>query len=305
MSVMDRRDFVKSLSVAVGTAALAGVTPLGSAQEKAGGGKPVGAKTMYEVFALKYAGPFDRKLAMVLFNNGWAEDISIYYYIWAIRNKATGETTLVDTGTGHTWPKERNVTSYVPPETLVARLGVKPEQVTRVVVTHMHFDHIGGMENMEFAKLYPKAKFYIQKKEFDFWVKSPLALRPPYKPLQWIPGTQGMADLAKTSQLVVVDGDKVIGPDMELLLLPGHTPGLQGVLVPTAKGQTIVGSDSAHLFRSFKEDIPSGLITNMPAWLESYDKMRAKAPVENMFPGHDTGMLMKFPKVFEDITQLA
>ena len=91
MSVMDRRDFVKSLSVAVGTAALAGVTPLGSAQEKAGGGKPVGAKTMYDVFALKYAGPFDRKLAMVLFNNGWAEDISIYYYIWAIRKKATGK----------------------------------------------------------------------------------------------------------------------------------------------------------------------------------------------------------------------
>jgi glyoxylase-like metal-dependent hydrolase (beta-lactamase superfamily II) len=302
---MDRRDFVKSVSVAVGAAAFAGMNPLGSAQEKPGKTKSAGGKTMYEVFALKYAGPFDRKLAMVLFNNGWAEDISIYYYIWAVRNKASGETTLLDTGTGRTWPKEHNVTTFVPPEDLVARLGVKPDQVTRVVVTHMHFDHIGGMENMAFAKAFPKAKFYVQKKEFDFWVNSPLALRPPYKPLQWPAGTKGMADLAKTPRLKIVDGDKVIGPEMELLLIPGHTPGLQGVLVPTAKGQTVVGSDCAHLFRGYKEDTPSGLITNMPIWLESYDKLRTKAPLENWFPGHDAMMFTKFPKVADDITQLA
>jgi glyoxylase-like metal-dependent hydrolase (beta-lactamase superfamily II) len=303
MSGIDRRDFVKSLSVAAGTVALAG-TPLAMAQP-AGGNKSAAGKTMYEVFALKYAGPFDRKLAMMLFATGWAEDISIYYYIWAIRNKATGETTLVDTGTGHTWPKENNVKTFVPPEQMVARLGVKPEQVTRVVVTHMHFDHIGGMENMAFAKSYPQAKFYVQKKEFDFFVNSPLALRAPYKALQWLPGTQGLADLGKTPRLEIVNGDKVIGPDMQLLLTPGHTPGLQGVCIPTAKGTTVVGSDVAHLFRSFKEDRPSGLITDMPIWLESYDKLRAVAPIENLFPGHDAMMLNNFPKVAEDITQLA
>jgi hypothetical protein len=77
------------------------------------------------------------------------------------------------------------------------------------------------------------------------------------------------------------------------------------VLIPTAKGQTVVGADCAHLFRSYKEDIPSGLITDLRAWLQSYEKLRAKAPVENMFPGHDTLMLTSFPKVAEDITRLA
>ncbi len=92
---------------------------------------------------------------------------------------------------------------------------------------------------------------------------------------------------------------------MELLFAAGHTAGLQVVLVPTAKGQTVVGSDCAHLFRSYKEDIPSGLITDLPIWLTSYEKLRAKAPVENMFPGHDTLMFTAFPKVAEDITKLA
>ena len=77
------------------------------------------------------------------------------------------------------------------------------------------------------------------------------------------------------------------------------------MLIPTAKGQTIVGSDSAHLFRSFKEDVPSGLIVNLPVWMETYDKLRSKAPVENIFPGHDAKMATDFPKVAENITRLA
>jgi glyoxylase-like metal-dependent hydrolase (beta-lactamase superfamily II) len=145
----------------------------------------------------------------------------------------------------------------------------------------------------------------VQKKEFDFWINSPLSQRAAYKALQNPDANRAFAELAKGPRVVQVDGDAVIGPDMQLLLAPGHTPGLQAILLSTAKGRTIVGSDSAHLFRSFKEDVPSGLITNLPIWLESYDKLRSKAPVENMFPGHDAKMLTDFPKVAEDITQLA
>jgi len=167
----------------------------------------------------------------------------------------------------------------------------------------MHFDHIGG--GAEFAELFPDANFYVQKKEFDFWINSPLSQRAPFRPLQNPDANKAFAELAKGPRVIRVDGDKVIGPDMQLLLAPGHTPGLQAVLIPTAKGQTIVGSDSAHLFRSFKDDVPSSLITNLPIWLETYDKLRSNAPVENMFPGHDSKMLTDFPKIAEDITQLA
>ena len=114
MSVIDRRDFVKSLSVATGAAALAGAAPV-MAQSS-------GTKSTYEVFALKYAGPFDRKLAMLMFNTGWSEDMAINYYIWAIRAK-NGETTLVDTGTGQAWgPRFKG---FFPPEKMVARIGIK------------------------------------------------------------------------------------------------------------------------------------------------------------------------------------
>jgi len=300
MSVIDRRGFVKAVSVAAGATVLAGANPVMAAEKKMEEGKSSSMKTIYEVFALKYAGPFDRKLAMLLFNTGWADDMAINYYIWAIRAK-NGETTLVDTGTGKAWgPKFKG---FFPPEQMVARIGIKPEQVTRIVVTHMHFDHIGGIT--DFAQAFPAAKFYVQKTEFDFWVNSPISQRAPFKLLQNPDANKAFGELAKGPRVIQINGDMVIGPDMQLLLAPGHTPGLQAVLIPTAKGQTIVGSDSAHLFRSFKEDVPSGLIVNLPIWMETYDKLRFNAPVENMFPGHDVKMLTDFPKVAEDITQLA
>jgi glyoxylase-like metal-dependent hydrolase (beta-lactamase superfamily II) len=302
MSEMDRREFIKTLSLVLGAAAVTGAVPVMAEEYKSGGAKAGGAKKAYEVFALKYAGPFDRKMAMIMFNTGWAEDIAINYYIWAIRNK-DGETTLVDTGTGPTLAAERKFKGHLPPEQLVSRLGITPEQVTKIIITHMHFDHVGGMEN--FAQLYPDAKFYVQKSEFDFWVNNPISRRPPFKRSRYDLGNKGLVDLAGSPRLVILDGDKVIGPDMELLLVPGHSPGLQGVLVNTAKGAAIVASDSAHIARSFRDDIPSSIVADMVAWLKSYDKLRARASLDNLFPGHDVLMLTNYPKVAEGISQLA
>jgi glyoxylase-like metal-dependent hydrolase (beta-lactamase superfamily II) len=308
MTNIDRREFLKSVSVVLGTAAVSGLSSTTSmAQERPEAANASSTGTIYEVFALKYFAPMSYKLAKALYQVGWTEDVKVNLYIWAIRNKNNGEITLVDTGTdilmGQRFSSLNAGSVFVPPPQLVARMGIKPEQVTKVVITHMHIDHVGGM--VDFPKLYPNAQFFIQKREFDFWINSPLAQRPAFKMFGYAPGANAIAELAKTPRLTLVDGDRSIDPDMELLLAPGHTPGLQAVLLPTAKGRTILGSDSAHLFRSFKEDLPSGIISDIPAWLLTFDKLRARAPLENIFPGHDPLMSTDFPTVAEDITQLA
>jgi len=90
-----------------------------------------------------------------------------------------------------------------------------------------------------------------------------------------------------------------------LLHTPGHTIGMQSVAVNTEKGVAIVGSDTAHVFSSYRTDIPSGIIMDMIAWMKSYDKMRAKASsVDLIFPGHDSALLEKFPKVAEGVSRL-
>jgi glyoxylase-like metal-dependent hydrolase (beta-lactamase superfamily II) len=114
-----------------------------------------------------------------------------------------------------------------------------------------------------------------------------------------------MKKLEGSKRLHLIRGDKKIRPGIELLLVPGHTPGMQAVAVNTAKGKAIVGSDVAHFFASYRNDIPSAIITDLRARMKSYDKVRAKASsLDLLFPGHDPVMLKNYPAVAEEVLRL-
>jgi len=300
MMKVNRREFLKSSAMLLGAAAVSeGISPIVS--KKGSIAEAAEPAPVYEIYALKYAGPFTSKVAMVFWNEGWNEEIDRNYYLWVIRGK--GENVIVDTGTGITQGEKRKLKGYFNPVDVLARIGVNASNVTKVIITHIHFDHVGGMEM--FPQAFPKATFYVQKKEFDFWIKNPIAKRRPFVGITDELANKALAALEGTNRLKLVSGDKKIMPGMELLLAPGHTIALQTVMVNTAKGTAIVASDCAHIARSFKEDNPSCLITDMIAWLESYDKLRAKASsIDLIFPGHDVIMLQNYPKVAEDITRL-
>ena len=105
-------------------------------------------------------------------------------------------------------------------------------------------------------------------------------------------------------RLGLIRGDKKIPPGIELPLAPGHTPGLQGIAVNTAKGTAIVGTDIAHVASSYQTDIPSAIITDMTARMKSYDKIRPTASTpELLFPGHDLSLLENYPRVAEDVSR--
>jgi glyoxylase-like metal-dependent hydrolase (beta-lactamase superfamily II) len=310
MSDMDRRDFLKTASVVVGAAAVTGLAATNSMAQ--GTSYPSDASksgNIYEIYALKYEEPVRMKLAKALYQQGFDQDFTVNLYIWAAINKKTGEATLIDTGCapalGEIFRKANDPNAtYTPPWELVERLGVKPEQVTRVIVTHMHSDHVNGM--VEFPKRYPKAQFFVQKREVDFWAYDPMPRqKPAFKQFLDQAGVDALVESIKTGRTTVIDGDQFVGPEMQCLLAPGHTPGLQVVVLPTAKGTTIVASDLGHIFRTFSELRPSGIITDIRPWMDSLDKVLPRAPLANIFPGHDAKLATDFPSVAKDITRLA
>lgn len=296
--VLNRREFLKSSGSVLGAGVLGeGISTLtarkGSVAEAAG---PV---PMYEIYALKYAGPFTRKLAYGLYGKGWDENIKINYYIWAIKGK--DEFIVVDTGCGLSGARQRKLETYVNPVEVLARIGVNGSNVRKVIMTHMHFDHVGGMEM--FPAAFPKATFYVQKKEYDFWTKNPFSKRPQFNRDEV--ALKAMADLEGTDRLVLICGDQKIMPGIEVLLAPGHTPGLQAVAVNTAKGTAIVASDLAQIHRALREDSTGSVYTDLIGCLASYDKIKARAAsLELIFVGHDMNLSTDFPKVAEDVTRL-
>ena len=251
----------------------------------------------YEIYALKYAGPFVRTGAHLMWYRDWETQEEINYYIWCI--KGAGETVIVDTGVTPELAQERELDGYVNPAEVLARIDVKAEDVRHVIITHMHFDHANGVS------LFPQATFYIQEEEYRFWTDDPIAARPPFASVSDAASTAYLRSLEGTDRLVLLKGDQKIMPGIRCLLAPGHTVALQAVAVNTIRETAILGSDCAHVFRNYHEDWPSVLIVDLVGWMKTYDKLReTSSAADLLFPGHDRRMLDDYPAVAADVVKL-
>ncbi len=304
MDETNRRNFLKDgLKFGTAVVGMSILTELAASSfnKNSGIARAAGLEPEHEIYAFKYGGTLQRKMAIFMWNTGYDQDAPINYYVWAIKAK-NGEVTVVDTGASPALGAARKVPGYTDPIEVLARLDINATNVTRVVITHGHWDHIGNIDG--FAKTFPKAKFYVQKREFDFLVKSPLVERKPIAFLFDPPANRVLAELAGAGRLAIIDGDYKLAPGLDLLLAPGHTLGLQVVRVNTASGPAIVGSDLAHMFRGIEENIGSTFVMDMPAWIQSFDKVKSQAAIGKIFPGHDIAMSENYPTVAKDVTRL-
>jgi glyoxylase-like metal-dependent hydrolase (beta-lactamase superfamily II) len=251
----------------------------------------------YEIYAIKYAGPFESSGAFVMWNREWETTVKRNYYIWCI--KGAGVIVIVDAGVSPELASEKELYGYVSPAEVLSRIELKADAIRHVVISHIHWDHTSGVS------LFPNATFYVQDEEYRFWLRDPVAKRPPFEHLSDDAAKAYLASLEGTDRLALLKGDQEILPGIECLFSPGHTVALQTVAVNTAKGTAILGSDCAHLFRNYREDWPSCLIVDLVGWMKSYDKLRARASsIDLIFPGHDFLMADIYPEIAKDITRL-
>lgn len=251
----------------------------------------------YEIYALKYAGPFERKPDFLLWLNDAPGLETIDYFIWAVQNQ--DRTVVVDAGVSPALAAERELGGYVSPARVLARIGIRAEEAEHLFLTHLHWDHSDGLE------LFPRATVYVHRREYEFWVTDPLAKRGPFAALSVPEPLARLAELKEEGRVVLVEGDQEILPGLTGISAPGHTLGLMALGVETDQGQAILGSDCGHMFQNYKQEWPSCLITDLWAWVKSYAKLKSLvAQPKLLFPGHDHRMLTEYPKVAEDVTRL-
>ena len=252
---------------------------------------------MYNIYALKFAGPLSSSGAFVTWMKDWEKVVERNYYFWCLRN--AGDTIVVDAGVAPRLSSEKQLTGYKNPTRLLADIDVNADQVKHVIATHLHWDHVDGLN------LFPNADIYVQQGEYNFWVKNEISRCPPLRFFLDERIKAKCEKIEKSGRLKLLDGDQQILPGIECLLAPGHSVALQAVAINTAKGRAILGSDCGHFFRNFQEGWPSALIMDMVAWMRSFKKLRSQvASLDLLFPGHDPLMTHDYPKVTSEITKL-
>ena len=147
------------------------------------------------------------------------------------------ERVLVDTGIGDKWDaKSTDIYRIEHTDTIessLARAGFRPEDITKVVLTHLHFDHAGAATKLgpdgKPVPRFPNARHYVQQKEWEAAVNPNRRTRGSYRPDDFLP-------VQAAGLLELIDGPFALELGLELLPTGGHTPGHQIVLMGTGSG---------------------------------------------------------------------
>jgi glyoxylase-like metal-dependent hydrolase (beta-lactamase superfamily II) len=118
--------------------------------------------------------------------------------------------------------------------------GYTPEQVDIVCVTHLHSDHVGGLTTQDGKRVFPNADVYVAKAESDFWLSPEIAAKAPKDAQPFFQSAQAIAaPYIKAGKWHTFSGSELIVEGMQLVPLPGHTPGHTGYEF-SSKGQKIL-----------------------------------------------------------------
>lgn len=247
------------------------------------------SKPQYEIYALRYATIPDFPVSSLVAGADRARKLDIAMMIWLVRGG--GRNILVDSGFYRDqFFKQWHVNDFVKPSETLSRVGLKPEDITDVVITHMHWDHADG------ADLFPKARIWLQKEELEYYAGS-----------AWqSPRTHGGIDPDDVLALVklntqrrvgLVDGDaQEILPGIACYTGGKHTYASQYVAVNTAVGTVVLASDNMYLYENLEKHVPIAQSLDQDSNLRAQDRMKQLAAAPQwIIPGHDPAVMTKFP----------
>jgi glyoxylase-like metal-dependent hydrolase (beta-lactamase superfamily II) len=250
----------------------------------------VNAPVEYSIEAIRYGISPNIPVGALVVGGPQDEKIDVDFVIWLIRGG--GRNILFDSGFHRErWLKQWRVTDYLRPDEAVRQAGVKPEDITDVVISHAHWDHMGGID------LFPKATVWIQKDEFRYYTGD-----------AWQPGghnggidpddIQQLVRLNTEGRLRLVDGDNVeILPGIRAFVGARHTFASQYLRVD-GKTPFVLASDNVYFYRNLAERKASATFSDADhaANIKAQQRMIELAgSVDRVVPGHDALQFQKFP----------
>jgi len=241
----------------------------------------------FEVFALRYATHERRRVDNFLGGDPHDGPMPLDYYVWVARNAQA--TYVIDTGFDADTAKRRGRTLLRDPMAALRMLDVEPNVITDVIITHLHYDHVGNFAH------FPNARFHLQDVEMAYATGRHMGhprLRHPFD----VEHVVGMVHCVYQDRVCFHDGDTELLPTLSLHLIGGHTPGLQCVRIWTARGWVVLASDASHHYAHFETGRAFPNVVRVDQMLEGHLRLKALASSpQHVVPGHDPLVMARYP----------
>ena len=247
----------------------------------------VGERDLFEVYAVRYATRDARSGEHFHGYDPHDAPMPMDYFVWAAVSPE--HTIVVDTGFSAEVAVKRGREHLRCPTEYLAALGIDAARVRHVILTHLHYDHVGNLQE------FPAATFVVQDKEMAFWTGR-YAGRELFRQLVEPQDVEYLVRANFEGRLRFVSGSESILPGVEVHQAGGHSAGLQIVRVRTARGNVVLASDATHFYANIEEDRPFSIVSDLPRMYGAFDLVRALADSrELVVPGHDPLVMERYP----------
>ncbi len=256
------------------------------------------SKPQYQVYAIRYATLPGFPVSELVAGAEPARKLDIAMTVWLVRGN--GRYILVDSGFYHDrFFRDWHVNDFIKPSEALKTLGVRPEDITDVIITHVHWDHADGMD------LFPNARIWIQKDELQYYAGEAWQSK----------DTHGGIDPDDVLTLVKLNTQGRVGmvPGDAQEIIPGitcytggrHTYASQYVGVSTSAGIVVLASDNMYLYENLEKHVPIAATLDAVSNLAAQDRMKQLAASPGLIiPGHDPAVFAKFHNVAPGVAKI-
>ncbi|MBV2361622.1 N-acyl homoserine lactonase family protein [Thalassococcus sp. CAU 1522] len=243
----------------------------------------------WTVHAVKYAERNSRTRAdSFIFDDHPAAPHGMDYFVWLLDDGR--RRIVVDTGYDTAEAARRDRPILRDPVQALGALGVEAETVDTVIITHLHYDHAGGLDR------YPNATFHLQAAEMAF-ATGPCMCHDTLQMPFTVDHVCQMVRHVYSGRVVFHDGAGEVAPGVRVHCVGGHSRGLQVVEVMTDHGPLCLASDATHYYENFLSGKPFPIVVDTAEMLAGFDTLvRLGRGADRVIPGHDPLVRDLFPR---------
>jgi glyoxylase-like metal-dependent hydrolase (beta-lactamase superfamily II) len=284
----------QKISIAMARLLLAGAFACG-----AGIFAQVAEDAVYEVYAIRFGTLPQFPVSGLVAGADESRRIDIPVMVWLLKG-SNGKRVLVDSGFHQQkFVDQWKVQSFRSPAEAVAAAGIKASEITDIIITHAHWDHVGGVD------LFPDATVWIQRDEYAYYTGEAWHARNTHGGID--PTHMAvLLELNTKGRLRFVNGDdRAVLPGIRCYTGGRHTYASQYVGVQTSGGTAVITSDNMYLYENLEKRVPIAQTLDAASNLRAQDRIRSLArDLSLIVPGHDPAVFERYPRVAEGVVRI-